>query len=422
VTVQVERTTDLSDVPAFRSPVVTGVVAAVWAAVVGLAVCVVTVLLVWLLAVHGAAGPGDAVHGGVLAWLAANHGSVLLTGRSIDLVPLGLVAVPVFALFRSGRWAGRVAVEALPAALAAAVSMALAYAVAAAMIASASAQRGSAAEVGTVLVGATGLALVAGGCGVMQGAELWDELWEALPEPVLPMLRGAAAGLTVRLGGGALLLAGSLAAHFGRVSDVARGMNVGAAGGVGLLLLGLLAVPTGVVWATSYAVGPGFAVGVGTMVAPSGVALGPVPALPLLGALPDTGHAPGASLAALAVAPLAGLVVGWLAARRPAPTAGRTAAEALAAGVLTGVGLGLLALLCSGSLGAVRMSDLGPDSLRVALAAAVEVGVVAAAVAYEGCRHRSTLAAARRRLAGLSHRTLAHLPRLPGRSGRATAR
>src|SRR5262249_50741931 len=104
---------------------------------------------------------------------------------------------------------------------------------------------------------------------------------------------------------------------------------------------------------------------------------------------------PGVSLVALALPPLAGVVVGWFAARRPAPgqgpAAGRTAGEAFVAGALSGVGLGLLAALTSGAVGAARVSDLGPDAVRVALAAAVEVGAVAALVAYEGCRHHDRL-------------------------------
>ena len=393
--------------PALRSPVVTGAIAAFWAGVVGLSVCVVTVLALWALAERGVSGTGDAVHAGVLAWLAANHGTLVLSTGVVDLVPLGLMAVPLLALFRCGRWAGQAAAEALPAALGATLSMSVVYGVGAGMVASASAQRGSAAEVGSVLVGAVLFAFVAGGCGVLQGARLWDELWAVLPEPAESVLRAAAAGLAVLLGGGALLLAGSLVWHGSRVGELTRALDVGAAGGLGVLLVCVLAVPTAVVWAASYTVGPGFAVGVGTTVAPSGVTVGAVPALPLMAALPDSGHAPGASLVALVVPPLAGVVVGWFAAHRPAPgpgpVAGRTAGEALVAGALAGLGLGLLAALSSGSLGAARMTDLGPDALRVAVAAAVEVGAIAALVAYEGCRHRETLARARQRFEAARH-------------------
>jgi hypothetical protein len=402
-------------VPALRSPVLTGAVAAFWAAVVGLSVCVLALLVVWTLAEHGTSGPGDAVHAGVLAWLAANHGTIVLSSGVVDLVPMGLMVVPVVALFRSGRWAGRAAAEALPAAVGATVAMAVVYGIGAGVVASASAQRGSAAEVGSSMLGAALFALVAGGAGVLHGGELWGDLWAALPEPAEPVLRAAAAGLAVLVGGGAVLVAVSLALHGGRAAELTRSLGIGPAGTFGVLLVCVLAVPTAVVWAASYAVGPGFAVGWGTTVAPSGVSLGAVPALPLMAALPESGHAPGGSLAALAIPPLAGVVVGWFTARRPAPgpgpVAGRTAGEAFVAGALAGMGLGVLALLSSGAIGAARMSDLGPDAVRVALAAAVEVGAVAALVAYEGCRHHDTLVRLGQRLGRGLHRVGAALHR-----------
>ena len=282
----------------------------------------------------------------------------MLSSGVVDLVPLGLVAVPVVALFRSGRWAGRAAAEALPAAVGATVAMAVAYGIGAGVrrlrrahsaappprwAARCSAPRCSRWSP------AARACCTAAGCGTTCGT--------ALPEPAEPVLRGAAAGLAVLVGGGALLLAASLPGTSSRVAELTRSLRGRRRrASSACCSLGLLAVPTAVVWAASYAVGPGFAVGVGTAVAPSGVALGPVPALPLLGALPDTGHAPGISLVALAVPPLAGIVVGWFAARRPAPgpgpVAGRTAGEAFVAGGLAGVGLGVLAALSSGSLGA----------------------------------------------------------------------
>jgi hypothetical protein len=98
------------------------------------------------------------------------------------------------------------------------------------------------------------------------------------------------------------------------------------------------------------------------------------------------------------------VVVGLLAARRPRPTPGATAAVALASGVLAGLALGVLAGLSSGSFGSVRLSQVGPGGLAVGLAAAVEVGAVAAAVAYEGARHHALLGRAAARVRGLAHR------------------
>jgi hypothetical protein len=50
------------------------------------------------------------------------------------------------------------------------------------------------------------------------------------------------------------------------------------------------------------------------------------------------------------------------------------------------------------------MSELGPDALRVGVAAAVEVGALAAAVAYEACRHRTVVTAVAARAGAVAAR------------------
>lgn len=434
VTVQLERPGTTAASPgaagsglALRSPFTTGALAAVWAAALGLAAIVAPVLLAWTFAPHAdgaaaaAAAAGDAAHGGVLAWLAAQHASLATPVGVLSLMPLGLLALPAYLLYRSGRWAGEVSVDALPAAIAATATQAVSYVVAVALVSSLASDKTIGAEVASLVVGSLLLALVAGGIGVITGGRLWPAVGALVPEALPQVLRGAAAGLAALLGGGALLLTASIVWHFDRVVELTRSFHAGVLGGLLLLVLGVLAVPTAVVWASAYAVGPGFAVGVGTSVAPAGVALGPVPAFPLIGGLPGTGHAPAASLAGLAVPLVAGLVVGALAARRPAATTARLVGEALAAGLLAGLGLGLLAWLSSGSLGAVRMSELGPDPLRVGAVAALEVGALAAAVAWEADRHAEVFARAARRVVALAG-SVRHRGRTPSPAGRSRLR
>jgi hypothetical protein len=117
------------------------------------------------------------------------------------------------------------------------------------------------------------------------------------------------------------------------------------------------------------------------------------------------------SLLALVAPLLAGAAAGLLLVRRPARTPALTAVWAGLAGLVSGAGLGLLAWLSAGSLGAVRMSDLGPSGLRVGLVTALEVGLVAAIVAWEGLRQeerlRSFASAARARLVRLRRRSAA---------------
>ncbi len=393
-----------------RSPFAAGAVAAVWGAALGLAFVTAPVVLAWLLAPHGDNHglPGipasDAGRGGVLAWLAAQHATLHTSAGALSMLPLGLLAIPAVALYRSGRWAGRASVDAVPAAVAATCTLAATYTVATAVVTSLVSDATLGARMSSVVIGSILLSLVAGGLGVVGGGQLWPELAGRANESVPPVVRGSLAGLATLLCGGGLLLLAALVNHFGRIVDLTQSLHAGAFGGAVLLLLGAVCVPTGVVWAAAYAVGPGFAVGVGTTVAPAGIALGPVPAFPLLSALPATGPAPTASLVALAVPVIAGLVIGLMAARRPAPTPGRTVAEAAAAGVLAGLALGVLAWLSAGSLGAVRMSELGPDGVRVGAVAALELGVVAAAVAWEADRHAAFFARAAAGIRGLAGR------------------
>jgi hypothetical protein len=200
------------------------------------------------------------------------------------------------------------------------------------------------------------------------------------------VLRGAAVGLAVLLGGASAALAVALAAHAGRVVELVRAVAHGPAGVLSLLVLALLLLPNAVLWVAAYSVGPGFTVGVATSVAPTGVHVGDVPSFPLLGALPGTGSAPTASLLAVLVPVLAGALVGVHAVRcRPdgdRPGALVVPIRAALSGALAGLALGGLALLTSGSLGNGRMSVLGPDGWAVGLAAAVEVAAVAALASW----------------------------------------
>ena len=70
------------------------------------------------------------------------------------------------------------------------------------------------------------------------------------------------------------------------IGDVVRGLGLDAIGGVVLAFAELAFVPNLVVWAIAWLTGSGFSVGSGTHFAPDAVVGGPLPAVPLLGALP----------------------------------------------------------------------------------------------------------------------------------------
>ncbi len=172
----------------------------------------------------------------------------------------------------------------------------------------------------------------------------------------------------------------------GKSSRAVEGtLDPGAVGSALLLLAQLAYVPNAVVWAISFTLGPGFAFGTGTVIAPTGSALGQLPAFPMLAALPSGMHSgvpPLLSAAVLVVPYLAGAFGGLLMARA-APVLALEAAPlwGFACGVLAGCVLGVLASVAGGPLGDGRLAAVGPSGWQVGVVAALEVGVAAAVTA-----------------------------------------
>jgi hypothetical protein len=205
-----------------------------------------------------------------------------------------------------------------------------------------------------------------------------------------------AAGLLLAAGAGIAGLA--IAVNGGDAADLIAAYQTGTAGQAGITLLSLAFVPNVAVWAAAYALGPGFAVGTDTVVRTTEVTAGVLPALPLVAGLPE-GPVDGVGAALLAVPVVAGMVAGWMLARRPArdgaergpasrvpaqptPADGRRSrgwstllASAMLAGPVAGVLLGLAAIASGGSLGGGRLAHIGPTGWQVAAAASLLVGI-----------------------------------------------
>ena len=200
-----------------------------------------------------------------------------------------------------------------------------------------------------------------------------------------PLLTGGG-GAALRTGLGAVatvVLAGSLLATtalvfgFGQVIALYESVQAGVLGGLALTLGQLALLPTIVLWSASWLIGPGFALGAGSIVSPVAVSLGPLPAIPLLGALP-AGESPLGYLTLLV--PVAAAFAAGLAVRpRLADAFGRAYAYDLPLGarvgwsVLTGVlaaivaglAMGFLAWLAAGAAGPGRLAVVGPDPVAV---------------------------------------------------------
>ncbi|OII33789.1 hypothetical protein BIU98_04815 [Curtobacterium sp. MMLR14_010] len=172
-----------------------------------------------------------------------------------------------------------------------------------------------------------------------------------------------------------------LLGSFAEVITLYERSHAGLLGGIALTVGQLAFLPDFVGWATAWLVGPGFAIGTGSSVSPIGTTLGPIPGLPVFGALPAAGHTFG--LLWVLVPVLAGFAAGGLMRSRlvralgSADSALHRALGGVSTGIVAGLLTGAIAWVSSGSFGPGRLADVGPHALVVGAFAALEVGVPA---------------------------------------------
>jgi hypothetical protein len=349
------------------------------AAVVGVGSPAAALFVLWAVGLVGWFASDGGSHGttrSVLrvsadAWLLA-HGDHLSVGPAVVTAsPLGLTLACAYLTYRFAVKAAQVCdADDLRTVGWATVVLAGVYGVVAMLVAILASVDAVQPGFALALVGGAFVGGLSGGVGLVRGAGLFGELRNRIPIPALGAAYTALVTLTALVAAGAVLTAVSLAVHVGAASRVADTLNLDFVGGVMSVLLVALIAPNLSLLASTYLLGPGFAVGVGTVVSPSAVSLGPVPAVPALAALPPDGWAPGWTVAFLAVPVLAAVAGGWLAGRTlPTSSYQSAAMRGLAGGLAAAVLLAVAVSFAGGSIGADRMSDLGAGSFTVLVAA-----------------------------------------------------
>jgi hypothetical protein len=377
--------------PALRTPAGTppqrplALGAAVAGVVASLAVllgCMALGLVGWFASDAGGHGDTrDAIRVGADGWLLA-HGAHLdlATGpvsATITAVPLGLTLFAVYVAHRLGLWAARTsAVEDPGTVLLGTVVMSGLYGVVALLTAVLSATAGAEASLLRAFAGGFVVAFVGGGYGIVSGSDDVVDWHSKVPDTVRVVLRGGLGAALLLVAGSAVLLAVALLTDLGSAANVLSRLHADASGGLLYTVLVAAVAPNAVLLTGSYLLGPGFAVGTGTAVSPGAVVLGPVPAFPLLAALPSEGT-PAAWLFGLVAVPvLAGALAAALVVRRFAVSSFQDAAvRGLGSGAVGGVLFTVLVALSGGAVGPGRMADIGADVLPTLLAATVSMGL-----------------------------------------------
>ncbi|MGW8568409.1 cell division protein PerM [Isoptericola sp. NPDC055881] len=364
-----------------------------WAAVQGI---VLSGAVVVLLAVVGAlGGSADSAWTGAVGvatglWL-LGHGVPMAAGAGVvTVIPLGIGALAVFTAYVSVK---RSALPTLPAWVGAATTYAAVTCALALATAGVAGGDGLAAPGPRLALAALG-GLVVGGVGAALGILVPPDrplvvvpgglLDRAVPDVVRLGLQAGTVALFALLGLGAALTGVWVVAGRATSEDVVTGLDPGWIGGVVFAVAQLALLPNVVLWATAWLAGPGFAVGQDTSFAPGGTTTGPLPAVPLLGALPGPDWSgTTAAVAGPLVVVACGLLAGWFAWRRLDPERVRWAdvAQVLAGVVLlAGVVTGLLQWWAGGAAGAGRLAAVGADPVLLGAVVAVEVGAGAAIV------------------------------------------
>ena len=194
-------------------------------------------------------------------------------------------------------------------------------------------------------------------------------------------LRGGTAAAAAVITVASVLAAGLILFSYARIITLYEALHTEVLGGIALTLGQLAFLPNIVIWTASWLIGPGFAIGTGSTVGPLATQLGPIPAIPMLGALPGGEHAFG--FVGVLAPVLAGFFVAVVvrgAIIRAIGSANRAQfliATGLGIGLVGGAVLGLLAWFSAGSAGPGRLLDVGPNPWLVAIWAAVEIGAAA---------------------------------------------
>ncbi|PPG30812.1 hypothetical protein C5E10_11820 [Pseudoclavibacter sp. RFBG4] len=178
-------------------------------------------------------------------------------------------------------------------------------------------------------------------------------------------LRAAGLMVTGILGAGAVLLLIAVLLGLASILALFQSLPLDVTSAIVVGLSQLVIAVNGIVWSAAWMLGSGFAIGTGSQVTPVETLVGPMPVLPLLGAIPAS--PPVLAVSIIAVPVLVGLAA-MVGVRMHAPAGAARGvwarvSVAVAAAALAAIAIGVLALAAGGSAGPGRLAEIGPFPL-----------------------------------------------------------
>ncbi|MFE2750666.1 DUF6350 family protein [Actinosynnema sp. NPDC059335] len=322
---------------------------AVGSVVIGYAGVAALLALVSSTAAHASFSTTGVLTAAAPGWLVAHHVPLRFDGGQLGLLPLLPTVLVMLLVYRAAAGAAdRLGLFEPLQARSVVFGIAGAHAVVGSVIAFLMGDEGPVrATPAVAFFGCAVVSGVAAVAGVAQRCGLVEVVFERVDSVARRGLRAGASALFALAAAGALVLALGLVLSWPTTASLfdQSGGTIGT--GLGIWLLCLAYLPNAVVGALSYVVGAGFSIGP-VVVGPLEFVGGPVPAVPLLAALPEeqAGYLP----LVLVLPGVVGVLVG-LSLRDAAGTPRSRVRAVLVAAVTAGVGTLVLAAVSGGALG-----------------------------------------------------------------------
>ena len=206
-----------------------------------------------------------------------------------------------------------------------------------------------------------------------------------------PALRAGTAITAMLFAASSFTIAVLIALNWIDITRLYESVQVSVLGAIVLTAGQLAILPNLVVYGASWFTGVGFSIGTGSLISPLGSQVGPLPAVPLLGALPVGRLEYG--MVAIGVVLLAAFIA-TLMIRKSADEIRFEFATAWSAAISLGASialvaslqLGFLAFIASGGAGPGRLAEVGVNPWLLTLVSFVEVFVVATLAAFYSAR------------------------------------
>jgi len=219
----------------------------------------------------------------------------------------------------------------------------------------------------------------------------WNNTGWAIRALAAPALRGGTAVVAMLIGLSAVSFSILLGVNWITVTRLYESLHVSVLGGSTVTIGELALLPNLIIYGAAWFTGLGFSIGTGSSISPLGSAVGPMPGIPFLGAIPA--GVTGLGFTAIVV-PLVAAFIATIAIKKHADAIRFEFASAwtaaislgLSVGLIAALEMGILAAIASGSAGPGRLETIGVNPLILAAVVFVETSVVSILAAFFSAR------------------------------------